>query len=131
METIIKAIKKLEPQKRVIALFGCGGQRDKGKRAETAEISGKYADFTVITGDNPRNENPNEIISDILRGFGNSDEYIVIPSRKKAIEYACTSMSENDVLLLLGKGHEEYEISINGKEFFDERKILDEVMGNN
>ncbi len=131
METIIKAIKKLEPQKRVIALFGCGGQRDKGKRAEMAEISAKYADFTVITGDNPRNENPNEIISDILRGFGNSDEYIVIPSRKKAIEYACKSMRENDVLLLLGKGHEEYEISINGKEFFDERKILDEVMGNN
>ena len=127
MKAVLNAIKQTEPQKRLICLFGCGGQRDKGKRAEMAEISAEYADFTVITGDNPRNEPPNEIIADILRGFNNYDEYIVVPNRKKAIKYACEILGVNDVLLLLGKGHEAYEIIGNKKVFFDERKILDEV----
>ena len=131
METVLRAMRQIEPQKRIIALFGCGGQRDKGKRAEMAKISAKYADFTIVTGDNPRNEPPSEIISDILRGFGGYLEYIVIPSRRKAIEYACKMLGENDALVLLGKGHEAYEINGDEKELFDERMILDEVFFEN
>ena len=127
MENAIKSIKKLQCNKRIIVLFGCGGDRDKGKRAKMGEIATSLADLTVITSDNPRTENPIEIINDIKSGIIKGAKFIVIPERKDAIKHIAMQMTENDVLLLLGKGHEEYEITIGGKNNFSETKILDEV----
>lgn len=127
MKKVIELIKELEPQKRIITLFGCGGDRDKSKRADMGRISTTLADFSIITSDNSRGEDPEKIISDIEEGIVLQNKHIVIPNRKEAILYATKIMKNDDILLLLGKGHEEYEITSNGKEHFDEREILDEV----
>ncbi len=127
MEKAIKTLIKLEQNKRITVLFGCGGDRDKSKRAEMGKIATELADFTVITSDNPRTEDPNEIINDIICGLKKGARFAVIPKRREAIKYTASKLTENDVLLLLGKGHEEYEITREGKSKFSEREILDEV----
>ena len=127
MKKAIMLLRDLEPNKKIISLFGCGGDRDKSKRAKMGRISTSYANFTVITSDNSRSENVNEIISNILKGIVVKDNYIVIPNRREAIIYTVNIMKEDEILLLLGKGHEEYEITSKGKLHFDEREILDEV----
>ena len=127
MEKVILTIKKFEKDKRIIVLFGCGGDRDKGKRAEMGKIATELSDFTVITSDNPRTEDPYEIIEEIKLGIKKEAKYMVIQSRREAITYVAKELGENDVLLLLGKGHEDYEITKEGKQKFSEREILDEV----
>ena len=127
MEKAIGVLREMKPGKRLIVLFGCGGNRDKGKRAEMGKVCSSLADLSVITSDNPRNENPSEIISDIVNGIVNNKEFVIIPSRKEAIFFAAGRLKENEVLLLLGKGHENYEINANGRIHFDEREVLDEV----
>ena len=127
MECVIRTVREIIPQNRLIVLFGCGGERDKSKRSKMAEISSMLADFTIITSDNPRGENPIEIIKEIVKGVAN--EFAVISNRREAIRYAAWIMKEGDILLLLGKGHEEYEITKEGKRYFSERKILDEIYG--
>ena len=129
-EVVLKAIKENESGKRIIALFGCGGQRDKTKRAKIGRIVSLLADVLIITSDNSRGEDPLEIIKDILVGVDRQKMHMIIPKRKDAIEYACSILTENDVLILLGKGHENYEIDKSGKHYFDERVILNEVLGN-
>ena len=94
------------------------------------EIAVELADFAVITSDNPRSENPNEIIKDILSGIKSKKNFIVIPDRKQAIEYALTVAREGDILLLAGKGHENYEINANGRSHFDEREVVCETIKN-
>ena len=125
MESVLSNVRAMMPQKRLVVLFGCGGDRDKGKRREMGCISSKYADTVIITSDNSRNENPNEIIKEIINGV--SIDFVVIRDRKEAIKYIASRITENDVLLLLGKGHEDYEIDEKGKHFFSEKRILDEV----
>ena len=127
MKMSISALKEIRPEKRLIVLFGCGGNRDKGKRAEMGRVCSSLADFTIITSDNPRDENPHEILCDIVKGITKNKEFSVIPKREEAIEFAVRHMCENEVLLLLGKGHEIYEINSNGKVYFDERDVLDRV----
>ena len=127
MKNAILTLKSIEKGKRLIALFGCGGDRDVGKRREMGEICTKYADFSVITSDNPRSENPEKIINDILKGVDKAKAFEVITNRRDAIIKCAQELGENDVLLLLGKGHEEYEITKEGKRFFSERAALDEV----
>ena len=130
MENILKTIKSVYPKKRILSLFGCGGDRDKGKRAKMGEISSQMADFTIVTSDNSRTEEPLQIIQDILKGINSQKPYAVIPNREKAILYAIAEMKNDDILILFGKGHEQYEIDKNGKRDFDEREIIHRALKN-
>ncbi len=118
----IKSIKKAEQN--LILVFGCGGERDTQKRPLMAKAAEKYADFTIVTSDNSRGECETKIISDILKGFESSEKRRVIVSRKKAIEYAVLHASKNDIIAIVGKGHERYNIDKNGYTEFDEREIV-------
>ena len=93
---------------KIITVFGCGGNRDKGKRSKMGEIASRFSDFVIITSDNPRNEDPKNIIKDIEKGISN-DNYIVIPDRNVAISMAVELASAGDIVLVAGKGHEEYQ----------------------
>ena len=108
---------------RLIAVFGCGGDRDPIKRPIMGKIGTDLADFAVITSDNPRNEDPMAIISDILRGVDAPEEkYAVIENRRKAIRYAMDKAEKNDIIILAGKGHETYQEICGIKHHLDERE---------
>ena len=113
-----------EEWQRTILLFGCGGEREKEKRCIMGKIASQYADFVIITSDNPRSEDPNEIINDILLGFDGEKNFVIIPNRKTAIEFAISSHKSGDILLLAGQGHEKYLRDNIGVHPFDEREIL-------
>ena len=114
---------------RVIVLFGCGGDRDRTKRAVMGEIAGKLADFSIITSDNPRTENPIDIIEEIKCGIDRTNgEYIIIVNRREAIEYALKTAGERDTVLLCGKGQETYQIIGDKKLHFDEREVIREIL---
>ena len=127
LESLLTSLRRYNP-KRLVCLFGCGGNRSRDRRFEMGEISSKYADFTIVTSDNPRNEDPAAIIEDILVGVKKCDgEYATIPDRKEAIRYAIENAIEGDVIILAGKGHEDYQ-EINGvKHHMDEREIVADV----
>lgn len=110
---------------RIVLLFGCGGDRDKSKRSVMGRIASRLADFVIVTSDNSRSEEPAEIISDIIAGFDFSARasVITIINREEAIEYAVENAFEGDIILLAGKGHEEYELDKNGKRPFSEKRI--------
>lgn len=128
MESLLTTIREYQPP-RIVSLFGCGGNRSKVRRYEMGEISGKYADFSILTADNSRFEAVEDILEDIKVGMHKTDgEYIVIPDRKEAIKYSFTHAKKGDIVLLLGKGHETYQ-EINGERFpFDERVIIQEIL---
>ena len=109
---------------RTVLVFGCGGDRERQKRSVMGKIATDNADLVIITSDNPRNEKPNLIINDILSEIVDMDNFAVIPDRKKAIEYAIATAKVGDIILLAGKGHENYEINAHGRFHFDEREIL-------
>ena len=113
---------------RVIVVFGCGGDRDRGKRKEMAHVASKLAHLSVITSDNPRSEDADGIISDILKGIDKEKPYVVIASRAEAIRYAVLEAKDGDVVLIAGKGHEKYQIDKNGSHFFDEQAIVLEAV---
>ena len=131
MENILTTMKAYNP-KRIISLFGCGGNRSKDRRYDMGEISGKYADLTIITEDNSRFEDVNDIMNDIEIGIKKTNgKYIKIDDRKEAIKYALDNALEGDIILLLGKGHETYQEK-NGERFhYDEREIIKNIMENN
>lgn len=115
---------------RIVLLFGCGGERDQSKRSEMGKIASHLADFTVITSDNSRSEDPRKIISDITVGFDFSfsrAQAQIIENRKEAIYYVIENALKGDIILLAGKGHEEYEIDREGKHPFSEKKIAIEA----
>lgn len=128
MESLLSTIREYKP-KRIVSLFGCGGNRSKLRRYEMGEVSGRLADFSIVTADNSRFENVNDIIDDILVGMKKTDgKYIVIPDRKEAIKYSIENAKDGDIVLLLGKGHEDYQ-EIEGVRYpFDERVIIAEIM---
>lgn len=130
MENVLTTIKEANP-KRIITVFGCGGNRSKQRRYDTGEISGKYADLSILTADNPRYEDNDDIIKDILVGMNKtSGQYVIIPDRKEAIKYSIQHAQEGDCILILGKGHEDYQ-EINGIRYpFDERLIIKEIIKN-
>ncbi len=109
---------------RIVLLFGCGGDRDKGKRAPMGRIAEELADEIILTSDNCRTEDPKAIIRDILSGMQSPEKARVIVSRRRAIEEAICTAKAGDILLLCGKGHETYEITASGIRPFDERKIV-------
>ena len=127
MESVLKSFKKQFPKKKIIVLFGCGGDRDKSKRKQMGEIASQYADELIITSDNPRTEDPKSIISDILAGVDKKVNKTIIVERKEAILFATKAIGQDGILLLLGKGHESYEINNEGKVYFDEREVLKEA----
>lgn len=129
LQNILKAVKSYT-RGRVISVFGCGGDRDSRKRPIMGEISGKIADYTIITSDNPRTENPQSIVNQIEEGIKKTKgKYEVIIDRKEAIKKAIKMANKSDIIVLAGKGHEPYQ-EINGEKFdFDERKIVKEIIG--
>ena len=129
-DALYKALDTLNSTKkgRLVLLFGCGGDREKQKRKIMGEIAVNNADFVIITSDNPRSESPMEIINDILVGVGDKTNFTVIPDRRKAIEYAIANALAGDVILLAGKGHENYEINAHGVFHFDEREVLSDII---
>jgi len=112
----------------VIVVFGCGGDRDKGKRKEMGRVALENADFTVITSDNPRTEDPNQIINDIRKGITFDGSYITITDRREAIAYAINRAEKNDLILIAGKGHENYQILGEKKVRFDDKKVAQEFL---
>ncbi len=129
LQNILSAVKSYT-RGRVISVFGCGGDRDPGKRPQMGEISGNIADFTIITSDNPRTEKPDDIVKQIEKGTKKTKgKYIAIVDRIEAIEYAINMANKNDIIVLAGKGHETYQ-EINGKKYpFDEREIIKKLIG--
>lgn len=128
LESLLTTLREYKP-KRLVCLFGCGGNRSKLRRYEMGEVSGKLADLTVITSDNPRNEEPQAIIDDIKVGISKTDgKYVEIIDRKEAIAYVIHHGQPGDVIVLAGKGHEDYQ-EIKGKKYpMDERDIIADVL---
>ena len=127
LENVLKSIREYA-NGRIVCLFGCGGDRDKTKRRVMGKIAAQNSDYVIITSDNPRNEDPITIISEILEGVRSVEEiknnYIVIESREEAIKYAIRNAIKDDTILLAGKGHENYFVDFKGKHSFDERNII-------
>lgn len=125
IENVLKTLKPYA-ENRLICLFGCGGNRDSAKRPKMAVASAKYADKIIVTSDNPRNENPEEIIKEILTGLENSAvSYDVVTDRREAIYHALKIAEKGDIIVLAGKGHEDYQILENNRHIhFDEREVV-------
>ncbi|MBR5152521.1 MAG: UDP-N-acetylmuramoyl-L-alanyl-D-glutamate--2,6-diaminopimelate ligase [Clostridia bacterium] len=116
---------------RILVVFGCGGDRDRTKRPEMGKIAAELADLAIVTSDNPRSENPDAIIADILEGVKEANgEYVVVPNRFEAIEYALDHAQKDDIVLLAGKGHETYQILADRTISFDEREIVHKLLHN-
>ena len=130
LENILQAVKTYT-KGRVILVFGCGGDRDSGKRPIMGEIAGRIADYSIVTSDNPRTEDPEKIIQDIEKGISKTKgKYEIIVDRKKAIERAITMANKKDIIILAGKGHEPYQEINKVKHPFDERIIVKEIINN-
>ena len=131
LESLLSTLKEYNP-KRLVCLFGCGGNRAKSRRYEMGEVSSKLADLTVITSDNPRNEEPMDIINDILQGVKKADgEYVTIPDRKEAIAYCMKNAHDGDIIILAGKGHEDYQEIKGVKHHMDERELIMDIIKEN
>lgn len=129
LENLLKTVRGFATG-RVVTLFGCGGDRDHAKRPIMGEIAGRFSDFAIVTSDNPRSEDPMEIIANVEDGVKKSGcEYVVIENRRDAIEYALKNANKNDVIILAGKGHENYQEINGGKQPFDEKEIVAEILG--
>ena len=128
LEKILSAV-KIYTKGRVISVFGCGGDRDKNKRPMMGEFSGRVADYTIITSDNPRTENPEEIVKDIEEGIKKTNgKYECIVDRKEAIRKAIKMANKRDMIVLAGKGHEQYQ-EINKERYpFDESEIVNNII---
>ena len=128
LESLLTTLKEYNP-KRLVCLFGCGGNRSKLRRYEMGEVSGNLADLTVITSDNPRFEEPQAIIDDIKTGIAKtSGKYVEIIDRKEAIRYVIENGRPGDVIVLAGKGHEDYQEICGVKHPMDERVLIAEVL---
>lgn len=128
LKSLLSTLRDYRPN-RLVCLFGCGGNRSKLRRFEMGEVSGRYADFTIITSDNPRFEEPEEIMNDIETGMKKTDgKYIKITDRKEAIAYAIDNAEQGDIIVLAGKGHEDYQ-EIKGVKYpMDERDLIKEIL---
>ncbi len=128
LKSLLVTLRAYNPH-RLVCLFGCGGNRAKSRRYEMGEVSGRMADLTIITSDNPRTEEPQAIIDDIKTGIAKTDgKYVEICDRKEAIAYAIDHGEPGDIIVLAGKGHEDYQ-EINGVKYpMDERVLIQEIL---
>lgn len=130
LENILQAVKTYT-KGRVIVVFGCGGDRDSSKRPIMGEIAGRIADYSIVTSDNPRTEDPEAIVKDIEAGISKTKgKYEVIVDRREAIEKAIKMANTKDIVILAGKGHEPYQEINKVKYSFDEREIVKEIINN-
>jgi UDP-N-acetylmuramoyl-L-alanyl-D-glutamate--2,6-diaminopimelate ligase len=128
LESLLSSLREYQPH-RIVCLFGCGGNRDRDRRFEMGEISGNMADLTIITSDNPRKEDPQAIIEDIKTGIHKTKgRYVEISDRKKAIAYAIHHGEPGDIIVLAGKGHEDYQIIGTTKHHMDERELIADIL---
>ena len=124
LESLLVSLREYQP-KRIVTLFGCGGNRDRNRRFEMGEVSSKLSDVTIITSDNPRFEEPEAIMEDILTGVKKAQgDYVKISDRKEAIKYAIEHGQKGDVIVLAGKGHEDYQEIKGVKHDMDERVLI-------
>ena len=128
LDSLLSTLREYEPH-RLVCLFGCGGNRSKLRRFKMGEVSGRLAELSIITSDNPRDEEPMDIIADIVTGISKTDgKYVTIPDRKDAIRYAIRNGEPGDIIVLAGKGHEDYQ-EIRGKRHpMDERVLIREIL---
>ncbi len=126
-EEIIKCVREFSKNKKLIVLFGCGGDRDKTKRGAMGKIASEMADVVIITSDNSRSEDKEAIIGDIITGINKNKPFYVVPDRREAIELG-VGLREDNILLILGKGHEKYEIDKNGKHYFCEADVIKQAL---
>jgi UDP-N-acetylmuramoyl-L-alanyl-D-glutamate--2,6-diaminopimelate ligase len=127
LENVLTAAKRITEEK-LICIFGCGGDRDNGKRPKMGNISAQIADYSVITSDNPRTENPDEIIAQIVSNLPHDTKYVCISERRDAIHHAIATAKSGDVVVIAGKGHEDYQ-EIHGKRFpFDDRVVASDFL---
>lgn len=126
LENLLRSVRETT-KGRVIAVFGCGGDRDRGKRPEMGRIATRYADLAVVTSDNPRSEDPMKIIEEILAG-AEGEKVRVVPDRKEAIRFALRAAAPGDAVILAGKGHERWQIFADGSVRCDEREIAQEIL---
>ncbi len=128
LENVLKTVRAFT-KNRLIALFGCGGDRDHGKRPIMGQIVGRLADFSILTSDNPRTEDPDAILRSIEQGMKKTKgEYVVIENRREAIRYALEMGREGDVIILAGKGNETYQDIMGVKRPFDEKVVVRELL---
>lgn len=128
LQSLLTTLKEYE-HGRLVCIFGCGGNRSRDRRFEMGEVSGRLADFTIITSDNPRFEEPEAIIADIVTGIGRTDgRYISIVDRKEAIAYAVSHGQPGDIIVLAGKGHEDYQEIKGVKYHMDDRELVMDVV---
>lgn len=127
-ESVLKTLRGYHPS-RIVAIFGCGGNRSKLRRYEMGEAVGNLAELAIVTSDNPRTEDVMDIVEDIKVGLAKTEgEYIVIPDRQEAVNYAIDNAREGDMIILLGKGHEEYQ-EINGVKYhYSEREAVEHAL---
>ena len=126
LESLLCTLRDYHP-KRIVTIFGCGGNRSRTRRFEMGEVAGNLSDFTVITSDNPRFEEPQDIINDIITGIKKTDgKYVDICDRKEAIRYAIEHGKEGDIIVLAGKGHETYQEIRGVKYDMDDRVLIKE-----
>ncbi|MBQ0038262.1 MAG: UDP-N-acetylmuramoyl-L-alanyl-D-glutamate--2,6-diaminopimelate ligase [Clostridiales bacterium] len=123
LENVLQGVKGFA-KGRTVVLFGCGGDRDRTKRPQMGAIAARLADFAIVTSDNPRTEEPQAIIDDIVAGMAGSENYTVVPDRVEAIHYAMDHAQPGDVIVLAGKGHEDYQVIGTEKFHMDEREIV-------
>ncbi len=124
LESLIRTARELNPKGRIITLFGCGGSKDRTKRPVMGEVTGRLSDLTILSSDNPRQEDPLKIISDIIVGLQKtSGKYVIEPDREKAIGLAMDEARGGDIVLLAGKGHENYQILADRTLEFDDRDV--------
>jgi UDP-N-acetylmuramoyl-L-alanyl-D-glutamate--2,6-diaminopimelate ligase len=129
LENLIRTARELNPKGRIITLFGCGGEKDRTKRPVMGEVTGRLSDLTILSSDNPRSEDPLKIISDIIVGLQKTGgKYLIEPDREKAIALALDEARTGDIVLLAGKGHENYQMLASGTIEFDDRETARRVL---
>lgn len=128
LESLLNSVREYA-KGRIVCLFGCGGDRDPSRRPEMGKVSGRLADFTIVTSDNPRTEEPEKIIADIVKGVQpTGGEFVTIINRTDAIRYAIENAQQDDIIVLAGKGHETYQIFSDKTIHYDEREVVNEIM---
>jgi UDP-N-acetylmuramoyl-L-alanyl-D-glutamate--2,6-diaminopimelate ligase len=128
LENVLQTLRGIKGSHQLITVFGCGGDRDRTKRPVMGKLAAELSDFSVVTSDNPRTENPEAIITEIVSGMSGHSNFQVEPDRKKAIYLAIRTAKRGDIVLIAGKGHEDYQIIGTTKIHFDDREVASEAL---